>query len=77
MLAKPSIKLLTALSSLEGDANFELIKAWLTQSIDDLNVANASTKDEVLTRWNQGSIQALMEILETSNHARRALSRLK
>ena len=77
MLAKPSIKLLTALSSLEGDANFELIKAWLTQSIDDLNVANASTKDEVLTRWNQGSIQALMEILETSNHARQALSRLK
>jgi hypothetical protein len=77
MLAKSNIKLLTALSSLEGDANFELIKAWLTQSIDDLNVANASTKDEVLTRWNQGSIQALMEILETSNHARQALSRLK
>ena len=77
ILVKSNQRLLSALSALDGDPNFEVVKEWLTVSLDELNVANASTKDEVLTRWNQGSIQTLKEVLETSKNARQALSRLR
>jgi hypothetical protein len=77
ILAKPNQRLLSSLSALDGDPNFEVVKEWLTVSLQELNVANASTKDKVLTRWNQGSIQTLYEVLETSKNARQALSRLK
>ena len=77
ILVKPNHRLLSALSALDGNPNFEVVKEWLAVSLEELNVANASTKDEVLTRWNQGSIQTLYEVLETSKNARQAFSRLK
>ena len=77
ILSKPNVRLLGALNALDGNIDFEIVKEWLTVSLQELQVANASTKDEVLTRWNQGSIQTLSEILESSKNARQALSRLK
>jgi len=77
ILSKPNVRLLGALSALDGNIDFEIVKEWLTVSLQELYVANASTKDEVLTRWNQGSIQTLSEILESSKNARQALARLK
>lgn len=69
MLKKPSMQVLVALSSLEGDTRFETIRSWLDESLQDLYRDSCNTKDEVLSRWQQGAAQAVGDFLGKANEA--------
>ena len=58
-------KVLSAIASLQGNPQFETFHDWLKESYSELMIATTLTKDETLTRWNQGGSQALAEILAT------------
>jgi hypothetical protein len=73
MLARPSQQVLNALSSLKGNSQFETIRSWLEDSLQDLYRDSANTKDEVLCRWQQGAAQAVNEFLQKSNEADQVL----
>jgi hypothetical protein len=69
MLKRPDDKVLQALANLEGNLSFETIRSWLEESLQDLYRDSCSTKDDVLSRWQQGAAQAVGEILEKSKEA--------
>ena len=77
MLIKPEIRILAALSALEDDPNFKSVLEWLEASLDDIDITNRSTKDEVLTRWNQGASQAIGNLVGIARTARVTSSRFK
>lgn len=77
MLAKPNSKVLMALAALEDDHNFKSVLEWLEGSLSELDALNRSTKDETLTRWNQGASQVLSGFIGTTRSARAAISRSK
>lgn len=63
MLKQPSQQVLSALSSVNVDPRFEIVKRWLKESLDGLDADTRLTKDEVIVRWNQGAAQAVSELL--------------
>lgn len=69
MLKQADTQVLSALATLQGNPQFETVKSWLRESLQDLHVTTASTKDEVLTRWNQGAAQAVAELLDKAENA--------
>lgn len=69
MLRKPDTQVLNALASLKGDPRFETIRAWLENSLQDLYKDSCNTRDEVLSRWQQGAAQAVEEFLDKSANA--------
>jgi hypothetical protein len=69
MLQKPTTQVLNALASLEGNPNFETIRAWLEDSRQHLYSDSCRTKDEVLSRWQQGAAQAVDEFLSKAAEA--------
>lgn len=69
MLSKPDQQVLSALAALEGNPNFETVRAWLVQSRQDLYANSCITKDEVLSRWMQGAAQAVDEFLTKAQQA--------
>jgi hypothetical protein len=75
MLSKPDNKVLAALAALEGNSNFETVRAWLEQSRQDLYVESTETRDEVLTRWKQGAAQAVNEFLTKAQQAPEVIRR--
>ena len=77
MLNKPDQRVLSALAALEDDHNFSVVLEWLESSLGELDVATRTTKDEVLTRWNQGASQALAELVGAAKNARSAMNRAK
>jgi hypothetical protein len=46
-------------------------------SLQDLYRDSASTKDEVLCRWQQGAAQAVSEFLEKSKDAEEVIRKLR
>lgn len=76
MLAKPPIKVLASLASLEGNHDFEEVCKWLEESLEQIRSENDSTKDEVQSRWNQGASQALAQFLEKKRNAREILRKI-
>lgn len=70
MLRRPDAKVFSALASLEGDANFQTVLQWLDGSLQDLYVGSCNTKDEVLSRWQQGAAQAVGDLLDKAREAR-------
>jgi hypothetical protein len=77
MLNKPDQRVLMALAALEDDHNFKSVLEWFESSLDELDVSTRSTKDDVLTRWNQGATQVLADLVGTARSARVAVSRMK
>ena len=75
MLEKPSLRVIQALNNLEGNVEFQLVLTWLQSSLDEIRKTNDSTKDEVLTRWNQGASQAIAAFVDASKNARQAAAR--
>lgn len=75
MLLRPSAKVLSALASLETDANFQVVLAWLSESRQDLSDTSCATRDEVLCRWQQGAVQAVGDLLDTAKTARASLNK--
>lgn len=76
MLDKPSLRVLSALSSLEG-SDFDVFKGWLKESLANLYTDSCRTSDEVHSRWKQGAAQAIEEILEKSETARATLNKIR
>lgn len=77
MLSKPPIRVIAALSSLEGNDDFEEVCKWLSDSLAEIRSTNDLTRDEVQTRWNQGGSQALAEFLEKKTTARDTLRKVR
>jgi len=73
MMSRPDQRVMTALSTLEGNPDFEVFMAWVRQSKEDLVSAGMYSKDEVLTRWSQGAFQALDALVGQAESARKNL----
>jgi hypothetical protein len=65
---------LQVLVSLRRNSDFIKFIEILNRSANALAIGNALTKDDVLTRWNQGKIQELLEILKAIKNADEDLS---
>lgn len=77
MLHKTDRVIISALSTLKGNKDFEIVRVYLEQSLQDLYRANATTKDEVILRWNQGAIQVLEQLLDMARDARDTLQKFR
>ena len=77
MLKRLDKNVASAFSTLRLDPQFQTVLEWLKSSLEDVRRDNDSTKDEVLTRWNQGAAQALAEILATAEQSQELLRKLK
>lgn len=75
MLKKPTPQVLNALASLEGNIQFETIREWLGESLQDLYRGSISTKDDVLSRWQQGAAQAVEDFLAKAQEAKDVIRR--
>ena len=73
MLKHPDTRVLSALSGLEGNANFETVKQWLEESLQDLYRNSVRTKEESLSRWQQGAAQAVGDFLDTAKNSQASL----
>lgn len=65
------------MASLEGHPDFEAIREYLKQCLNDLQVNSATTKDEVVLRWQQGGIQVLSELISRAGDARELTYKLQ
>lgn len=77
MLDRAEHRVLSALSSLSGHPDFEVICDWLGKSLVNIRETTDTTKDEVMVRWQQGASQVLAELLTKKNEARETLYKLK
>jgi len=77
MLGKTPPNIIAALSSLEGNSDFEKVCEWLDGCLQGLMNETAFTKDEVQTRWMQGATQVLSDFLSKKRAARDTLYKLK
>jgi len=75
MLKKPSPQVTAALAHLEGNLQFETIREWLTESLQDLYRSSTHTKDDVLSRWQQGAAQAVEDLLTKASEAPEVIRR--
>lgn len=75
MLTKPSIRVLSALSALEGHPDFVVITEWLKASLQQLHSDSSRVQDDVLVRWNQGASQVLEDLLMKAQSARDVLNK--
>jgi hypothetical protein len=77
MLSKADRSVLSALSTLKGDADFEVFVKYLERSLQDLLMNSRMTKDETYLRWQQGAAQALSQLIETAYTARENLHKIR
>lgn len=70
MLLQSPDRVTSALASLEGNAEFEVVVQWLKDNLEQLRSESAYLKDETSVRWAQGGMQVLSEFLEKSRSAR-------
>lgn len=77
MLSKPPARVIAALSSLDGNSEFEEVCKWFSDSLNELHAATDNTRDEVQTRWNQGAAQVIANFLERKRSARDVLRKMK
>lgn len=75
MLTKPTARVLQAFAHLEGHPDFEAIREWVAQSLDTIRRDTDQSKDEVLTRWNQGASQTLDQFLAIASSAKEVIRR--
>jgi hypothetical protein len=75
MLEKPSQRVLSALSTLEGNPDFEEIKGWLSENLQQLYTDSISTQDDTMCRWRQGAAQVVADFLKKANTAREVLNK--
>lgn len=77
MLKQTPARVISALASLEGNSEFEVLRTYLGECLSDLHKTSATTKDEVIVRWQQGGIQVLSELLDRAGSARELGYRLQ
>jgi hypothetical protein len=69
LLNKPSTQVLASLATLEGNPDFEVIKSWLSDSLQNLDADARETQDNTVCRWRQGAAQAVADILSYAQRA--------
>lgn len=52
-----------AIVILKRTPEFKILLDIFNRSINTLAITNAMTKDEVISRWNQGRVQELLDIV--------------
>jgi hypothetical protein len=77
VLKKTPDRVISALASLEGNSEFEVLRTYLSECLSELHNTSATTKDEVVVRWQQGGIQVLSELLDRAAHARELTYKLQ
>lgn len=77
MLNKPSQRVISALSTLEGNTDFKVVHDWIRDSLENLKTDSATSKEDYLVRWQQGAVQALSEIDKYMSDAREILRKFK
>lgn len=70
MLKQSPDRVISALASLEGNADFEVFVGWLEESQAELQAESRHTKDEVVLRWQQGASQTLDDLMRKIRSAR-------
>lgn len=73
MLNHPDKKVLQALSALQSDADFQVVKDWLYASLNQMYMDGAYAREDHQARWFQGAQQVLSEFLDKSENAREAI----
>ena len=73
MLVHPSKRVIQALATLQSDADFKEVLAWLNESLTQIDRDCRVTKDEVQTRWLQGAGQVIGDLLSRSANARETI----
>jgi len=74
-MERASQRVLSALASLHGNPDWQIVKEWMQQSVDEDAKTLLIAKDEIQVRWLQGSIQTLRSILDTSTGAMEIIHR--
>lgn len=77
MILKPDKRVLSALSTLQNDQDFQTVIEHLKVSLETLKQDSAYQKDETLLRWNQGATQALGELLQLAQDSRDLLYKIR
>lgn len=75
-MTPPDRRTLEAMSSLQGDPDFEIFMAWLAASRDEQVNKALVEREDVLSRWAQGAAQELREITRTVGSAREVIHKL-
>mgnify|MGYP006283711045 CR=1 FL=1 len=75
MLNHPDKRILQALAALESDTDFEVVKAWLYASLNQMYIDGSYAKEDHQSRWLQGAQQVLAELLDKCEHARAAIQK--
>lgn len=77
MLRQTPARVIAALASLEGNSEFEALRTYMQECLQELHNDSATTKDEVVLRWQQGGIQVLTELLGRAANARELTYKLQ
>lgn len=77
MLRQTPARVIAALASLEGNSEFEALRTYMQECLQELHNDSATTKDEVILRWQQGGIQVLTELLGRAANARELTYKLQ
>ncbi len=77
MLKQTPARVISALASLEGNSEFEVLRMYLSECLSELHDTSATTKDEVVLRWQQGGIQVLTELLDRASKSRELTYKLQ
>lgn len=68
-MTRPDLATLEALGSLQGNSNWERVKAWLIASANASDADCRTVSDEVALRQAQGRSQTLHELLDLADTA--------
>jgi hypothetical protein len=77
VLKQTPARVIAALASLEGNSEFEALRMYLQECLEELRNDSATTKDEIILRWQQGGIQVLGELLDRAAKSRELTYKLQ
>lgn len=77
MLSKPDRQVVAAMATLSANPDFKKFLEYLNVSLSEIASESASTKDEVLLRWQQGAMQVLSQVITSSVNATETLRKFR
>lgn len=69
-------KTLSAISSLEHNEDFKIIRGWLESELKELR-KNSDTEQGIHLSWNQGACQALSAVIKVIDTARETIKAME
>jgi hypothetical protein len=65
------------MSTLSAHPDFQKFLEYLNGSLNEIASESASTKDEVVLRWQQGAMQVLQQTIESCRNAQETLRKFR